>query len=39
MAKLEQYDWNFLKEMVSRLPVANPSELVLALNKSGLLDE
>jgi hypothetical protein len=39
MAKLAQYDLNSLKEMVSRLPVARTSELVLALNKSGLLDE
>jgi DNA-binding NarL/FixJ family response regulator len=39
MAKLEQYDLNSLKEMVSRLPVARASELVLAFNKSGLLDE
>jgi DNA-binding NarL/FixJ family response regulator len=39
MAKLEQYDLNSLNEMVSRLPVARASELVLAFNKSGLLDE
>ena len=39
MAKLAQYDLNSLKDMVSRLPVARASELVLALNKSGLLDE
>jgi hypothetical protein len=39
MTKLEQYDLNALKDMVSRLPVARASELVLALNKSGLLDE
>jgi DNA-binding NarL/FixJ family response regulator len=39
MTKLEQYDLNSLNELVSRLPVARASELVLALNKSGLLDE
>jgi DNA-binding NarL/FixJ family response regulator len=39
MTKLAQYDLNALKDMVSRLPVARASELVLALNKSGLLDE
>jgi DNA-binding NarL/FixJ family response regulator len=39
MTKLEQYDLNSLSELVSRLPVARASELVLALNKSGLLDE
>ena len=39
MTKLEQYDLNSLNELVSRLPVARSSELVLALNKSGLLDE
>ena len=39
MIKLEQYDLNSLNELVSRLPVARASELVLALNKSGLLDE
>jgi DNA-binding NarL/FixJ family response regulator len=39
MTKLESYDLNSLKEMVARLPVATASELVLALNRSGLLDE
>ena len=39
MTKLESYDLNSLKEAVARLPVATASELVLALNRSGLLDE
>ena len=39
MTKLESYDLNALKEMVSRLPVATASELVLALIRSGLFDE
>jgi Zn-dependent protease with chaperone function len=38
-AKLEQYDLDSMKELVARLPVASASELVLALNRSGLLDE
>jgi DNA-binding NarL/FixJ family response regulator len=38
-AKLEQYDLESLKDLVARLPVASASELVLALNRSGLLDE
>jgi DNA-binding NarL/FixJ family response regulator len=39
LAKLEQYDLSSLKEIVARLPVATAPELVLALNRSGLLDE
>lgn len=39
VTKLESYDLNSLKELVARLPVATASELVLALNRSGLLDE
>ena len=39
MTKLESYDLNSLKEAVARLPVATASELVLAINRSGLLDE
>ena len=38
-ARLEGYDLNSLKELVARLPVANAVELVLALNRSGLLDD
>jgi DNA-binding NarL/FixJ family response regulator len=39
MAKLEHYDLNSLNDVVSRLPVANATELVIALNRSVLLDE
>jgi DNA-binding NarL/FixJ family response regulator len=39
MTKLESYDLNSLKELVARLPVYTASELVLALNRSGLFDE
>jgi len=38
-AKLEQFDLESLKDLVARLPVASASELVLALDRSGLLDE
>jgi DNA-binding NarL/FixJ family response regulator len=38
-AKLQSYDLGSMKDLVSRLPVANASELVLALSRSGLLDE
>ena len=37
-AKLELYDLDSLKELVSRLPVANATELVFTLDRSGLLD-
>jgi len=39
VSKLEQYKLSALDDLVARLPVANATELVLALNKSGLLDE
>ena len=39
MTKLEQYDFNSMKEIVSRLPVVSATELLLALEKSGLLDD
>ena len=37
-AKLELCDLDSLKELVSRLPVANATELVFTLDRSGLLD-
>jgi DNA-binding NarL/FixJ family response regulator len=39
VAKLEDYDLSALGDLVSRLPVASTAELVLKLNRSGLLDE
>ena len=39
VSKLEQYKLSALDDLVARLPVANATELVLALNRSGLLDE
>lgn len=39
ISKLEDYKLSALDDLVSRLPVANATELVLALNRSGLLDE
>jgi DNA-binding NarL/FixJ family response regulator len=39
VAKLEDYDLSALGDLVSRLPVASAAELVLKLNRSGLLDE
>jgi DNA-binding NarL/FixJ family response regulator len=39
MDKLEKYDWKALKEIAELLPVASSSELVLALDRSGLLDD
>lgn len=38
-AKLQSYDLGSMKDLVSRFPVANASELVLALYRSGLFDE
>lgn len=37
-SRIEQYDLGSLNEAVSRLPVANAVELVLAMSRSGLLD-
>jgi DNA-binding NarL/FixJ family response regulator len=39
VTRLEDYDLSALSEIVSRLPVASAGELVLKLNRSGLLDE
>ena len=39
VAKLEVYNLGSLNDLVSRLPVASAAELVLKLNRSGLLDE
>lgn len=39
MDKLEKYDMNALKAIIEHLPVSSASELVLALNRSGLLDD
>ncbi len=39
MDKLEKYDVKALKAIVKHLPVSSASELVLALNRSGLLDD
>lgn len=39
VTRLEDYDLSALSELVSRLPVASAGELVLKLNRSGLLDE
>jgi DNA-binding NarL/FixJ family response regulator len=38
LAKIENYDIGSLNTLVSRLPVASSIELVLAMNRSGLLD-
>jgi DNA-binding NarL/FixJ family response regulator len=38
LAKMEKFDIGSLNTLVSRLPVASSIELVLAMNRSGLLD-
>ena len=38
LAKMEKFDISSLNTLVSRLPVASSIELVLAMNRSGLLD-
>ena len=38
LAKIEKFDIGSLNTLVSRLPVASSIELVLAMNRSGLLD-
>jgi DNA-binding NarL/FixJ family response regulator len=38
LAKIENFDIGSLSTLVSRLPVASAVELVLAMNRSGLLD-
>jgi DNA-binding NarL/FixJ family response regulator len=38
-SKIEKYNLGSLNEAISRLPVANPVELVLAMSRSGLLDD
>ena len=38
LAKIEKFDLGSLNTLVSRLPVSNSVELVLAMNRSGLLD-
>ena len=37
-AKIEQFDLRSLNTLVARLPVSNAVELILAMNRSGLLD-
>jgi len=38
LAKIQNFDLGSLNTLVSRLPVASAVELVLAMNRSGLLD-
>ena len=38
LAKMEKFDIGSLNTLVSRLSVSNAVELVLAMNRSGLLD-
>ena len=38
LAKIEQFDLDSLNTLVARLPVSNSVELILAMNRSGLLD-
>jgi hypothetical protein len=37
-AKIEQFELSSLNTLVARLPVSNSVELILAMNRSGLLD-
>jgi DNA-binding NarL/FixJ family response regulator len=38
LAKIEKFDLDSLNTLIARLPVSNSVELILAMNRSGLLD-